>query len=804
MCPNKKQKKVSKTKAAPDVEALPATNLSRTCCVPQGQVSCPSLDILDQSTAIRVLCSNLTCPQSGLMHQKCFDKFESLAMLSLSKQARCRDWSHKQRLSCLWINRGYDLIYKMCACECGHGHIRRDLDCAEAGQDGVEGAAALQPLQEKKKKKKSEAKKPKLNYPKDKVSEKSVGSFSYNKQCKSTSFKNTLRPCIDDDDTACDDFLLSVPGLTTLKSHIKDPTAPNSKSVSRKVKELSNALVNPVNEEDGWTIVSKGSVRRENRHTYFHDLASSDEPGIEDVKLDNTAVPDEVYLSDDEGCDNGQVEEGWSASDHSLSGETNSGFNMDLSVASLGAEDVKIKVEDGGNKLEKLSNKQLQEILGELQEEILLEETSKKKALEKVKSLHEQNQAMGHAFLLERNKFQVDIDFLQQSNMELREVAEAREVGLHQQLDDLQTAFTAEVEAKNKLLQQNFHLRGLIQGAHIDHARSVAEADNERTKLKEQEVEAAEMVKENDREAFQVLENEKMKILVSVDAMEVKIKSLVNTVEYFKGEMEKISANNLLTEENLVSEKKLVKNLKDQLEAKEIANKNSLKTILEAVLIVLKSSTSNGLSSTIFHQVLKKVDALNELEATDYTNLVSQLYQNKPDQCEVAPQSDLCSRQIVVSTTDKQVTSRECALLMERMETDRQEAQQTCDRVDMLEASVKTLQWKNKVMESNMTRREEVVMADSGEKNLSGIKEKIVDLVKECSHFEKMSRKMVCDQNVTEQQIDELSCGGEQQISDNEKFRVDLIKMKKKMEAFEEEINVERNKKQSWTACKWL
>eukprot|EP00092_Neocalanus_flemingeri_P106896 GFUD01137167.1.p1 GENE.GFUD01137167.1~~GFUD01137167.1.p1 ORF type:complete len:629 (+),score=209.90 GFUD01137167.1:87-1889(+) len=599
-----------------------------------------------------------------------------------------------------------------------------------------------------------------------------------------------------------------------------DPTAPNSKSVSRKVKELSNALVNPVNKEDGWTVVSKGSVRRENRHTYFHDLASSDEPGIEDVKLDNTAVPDEVYLSDDEGCDNGQVEEGWSASDHSLIGETNSGFNMDLSVASLGAEDVKIKVEDGGNKLEKLSNKQLQEILGELQEEILLEETSKKKALEKVKSLHEQNQVMSRAvkclheqnqtmdraFLSERNKFQEDIDFLQQSNMELREVAEAREVGLHQQLEDLQTAFTAEVETKNKLLQQNFHLRGLIQDAHIDHARSVAEADNERTKLKEQEVEAAEMVKENDREAFQVLEIEKMKILVSVDAMEVKIKSLVNTVDYFKGEMEKISAINKVTEENLVSEKKLVKNLRDQLEAKEIANKNSLKTILETVLIVLKSSTSNGLSSTIFHQVLTKVDALNELEATDFTNLVSQLYQNKPDQCEVAPQSDLCSSQIVVSTTDKQVSSKECALLMERMETASQEAQQTCDRVDMLEASVKTLQWKNKVMESNMTRKEEVVIADSdsGGKNLSGIKEKIVDLVKECSHFEKMSRKMVCDQNVTEQQIDELSCGGEQQISDNEKFRVDLIKMKKKMEAFEEEINVERSKKQSWTACKWL
>eukprot|EP00092_Neocalanus_flemingeri_P095844 GFUD01121957.1.p1 GENE.GFUD01121957.1~~GFUD01121957.1.p1 ORF type:complete len:284 (+),score=105.27 GFUD01121957.1:46-852(+) len=268
--------------------------------------------------------------------------------------------------------------------------------------------------------------------------------------------------------------------------------------------------------------------------------------------------------------------------------------------------------------------------------------------------------------------------------------------------------------------------------------------------------------------------------------------------------MEKISANNLLTEKNLLSEKKLVRNLEDQLEAKEIAHRNSVKTILESVIIVLKSSTSNDLSSTIFQQVLKKVEALNELEASDLTNLVSKFYQIKPDKTEFGPQSGLCSSQPVFSTTDKQVSSTECALLMKRMETATQEAQQTCDRVDMLETSVSTLQWKNMVMESNMRKGEVVVMTDRGEKKLSGIKEKIEDLVKEFSQFEKMSMEKVFDQDLIEQQLDGLNCRVDQQISDNEKLRKDLIKMEKKMETFDEDIAAERSKKQSWAACNWL
>ena len=62
------------------------------------------------------------------------------------------------------------------------GHIRRDLEFSEAGQEGVEQADAGQPEQEKKKKRKSEDKvKPKLNCRMDKVSKKSVVHFSYNK-----------------------------------------------------------------------------------------------------------------------------------------------------------------------------------------------------------------------------------------------------------------------------------------------------------------------------------------------------------------------------------------------------------------------------------------------------------------------------------------------------------------------------------------------------------------------------------------------------------------------------------------------
>ena len=60
--------------------------------------------------------------------------------------------------SSVWNYRGYDLIYKLCGCLCGHGHVRKLLEAEQPEE------AAQQPEpREERKKKKSANLKPKLN-----------------------------------------------------------------------------------------------------------------------------------------------------------------------------------------------------------------------------------------------------------------------------------------------------------------------------------------------------------------------------------------------------------------------------------------------------------------------------------------------------------------------------------------------------------------------------------------------------------------------------------------------------------------
>ena len=79
-----------------------------------------------------------------------------------------------QRYANVWANKGYDLVFKTCACDCGHGSLRKDLDFVPpkavegAGAVAGAGAGAAQPqpeIQDKKKKKKEKTSlKPKLNF----------------------------------------------------------------------------------------------------------------------------------------------------------------------------------------------------------------------------------------------------------------------------------------------------------------------------------------------------------------------------------------------------------------------------------------------------------------------------------------------------------------------------------------------------------------------------------------------------------------------------------------------------------------
>ena len=102
---------------------------------------------------------------------------DALTQLLKNQQSLKKLYFNYQRLANIWTNKGYDLVFKFCACDCGHGSIRKDPDyvppkpepVAAAGDavDNVEGAVggAPAPAVDKKKKKKEKTNlKPKLNF----------------------------------------------------------------------------------------------------------------------------------------------------------------------------------------------------------------------------------------------------------------------------------------------------------------------------------------------------------------------------------------------------------------------------------------------------------------------------------------------------------------------------------------------------------------------------------------------------------------------------------------------------------------
>ena len=94
------------------------------CCYPKG---CISSD-LTPSDSVRFVCNNEQCDKSGFMHGECADAFEEDILTYLRSVGRARSWSDKQRRQNIWTKKGYDLIYKCCACSCGKGHLKKDLD----------------------------------------------------------------------------------------------------------------------------------------------------------------------------------------------------------------------------------------------------------------------------------------------------------------------------------------------------------------------------------------------------------------------------------------------------------------------------------------------------------------------------------------------------------------------------------------------------------------------------------------------------------------------------------------------------
>ncbi|CAH1173519.1 unnamed protein product [Phaedon cochleariae] len=125
------------TPALMGLEALEEAGVTR-CCVPSGDCLRAQQALNDNDhvliclddlrDTVRVTCNNDGCHSGRYMHRECFDQWEQTVLAYLKTCGRARSWSERQRHQNLWTKKGYDLAYKACACKCGRGHLKKDLD----------------------------------------------------------------------------------------------------------------------------------------------------------------------------------------------------------------------------------------------------------------------------------------------------------------------------------------------------------------------------------------------------------------------------------------------------------------------------------------------------------------------------------------------------------------------------------------------------------------------------------------------------------------------------------------------------
>lgn len=151
--------------SAPSAHASPHggnnNNSNRGCLFLDGSneehvlISAEDLATLD--TVTKVVCSNDACPASPYMHTPCFEAFQDHALAHLRASPRAKGWTEKQRAQNLWTKRGYDLVYRVCECVCGHGHIRKDLDWTGVAVGVAQNGEEVGGARRKRKKSKSQS-----------------------------------------------------------------------------------------------------------------------------------------------------------------------------------------------------------------------------------------------------------------------------------------------------------------------------------------------------------------------------------------------------------------------------------------------------------------------------------------------------------------------------------------------------------------------------------------------------------------------------------------------------------------------
>merc|ERR1719318_2410981 len=465
-------------------------------------------------------------------------------------------------------------------------------------------------------------------------------------------------------------MMMAEPARAPLKLNLDLSALKSKKEKSSKGKKSSvpNSSSNP-EDDDGWTTVSKGGPGR--REASGAALTTNQKKLKEDTNVRQLKDMHEVYQSDDGNISDN---DGFSSIDEPHEASINS-----LSDISYGINCVETKIAG-------VSDKQIEEMLGNLVEEKMIEEIAKKKALAEVTSLAEQNRSMREAFLSERKRLLEDVETLNQSNMELREASEAREQMLQMQIDELQAALNEEVHTRDSVQNQNNRLKRLIKCVEDEKEKLVDSLSAARMERREQIARAADMVKVHQETSLQMLEKEKMKMMRNVDSVKERLESLSSTAEMLRENFEIISMKNLESEEKLATERNLVRDLRKQLESERNAE------------ILKKQSSTVG------------------------------------DFCQELKDEVLETSQVVSSADDRSIL--DSSMMMGMLDTVREEARQTNCKVEMLEGMVQGMQWKQMLMEGQLESSQvEKSATVTGDDRLGSMKGKILSLVRDCDQI---------------------------------------------------------------------
>ena len=204
----------------------------------------------------------------------------------------------------MWTNKGYDIVFKFCVCDCGHGSIKKDPDFVPPRPEPVAGAAALHVPDnqdnnvgnaaavnnDKKKKRKEKTNlKPKLNFNPQNVTGSYFGSSRQKEDEETEATIRMTKRRLSSSDKSETAPAPAIPGLVTTSSSAI-PIVNNNIKQTRK-KSISESP------EDGWVKVPSSNSRRGSKSQEdFKAIVPDSFPRLSTSEKSRSVTPASVTL----------------------------------------------------------------------------------------------------------------------------------------------------------------------------------------------------------------------------------------------------------------------------------------------------------------------------------------------------------------------------------------------------------------------------------------------------------------------------------------------------------------------------